>query len=127
MTDYDLSGLSNRSFETVDPSIGTQGDWPERRGLWRRFQTGVAKRPFDGKFPYPSEDDQWDGYGVIQAKFLQRSSNPTRDGQWAVAQLKAELDKHLDPDNNRRKARLLHFCDERRVDPCKRERVERQS
>lgn len=109
MTDYDLSGLSNRSFEqliqalalkVIGPSVVVYGDGPD----------GGREATFDGTFPYPSEDDQWDGYGVVQAKFLQRSSNSTRDGQWAVAQLKAELDKYLDPDNNRRKPDYFIFA-----------------
>ena len=109
MTDYDLSGFSSRSFEqliqalalkVIGPSVVVYGDGPD----------GGREATFEGRVPYPSDNHQWEGYGVIQAKFLQRSRNSTRDGQWAVAQLKAELEKYLDPDNNLRKPDYFVFA-----------------
>ena len=102
MADYDLSQLSSRSFEhliqalavkVLGPGVGIFGDGPD----------GAREATFDGRVPYPSTADNWDGYGVVQAKFHQRSGNVTQDGDWAVAQLKSELNKYLDIDNNLRK------------------------
>ena len=102
MTDYDLSQLSSRSFEqllqalaakVLGPGVGIFGDGPD----------GGREATFHGKVPYPFVDDSWDGYGVLQVKFRQRSGNVTQDGDWAVTQLKSEIKKYFDVDNNLRK------------------------
>ena len=72
LTDYDLSQLSSRSFEqllqalaakVLGPGVGVFGDGPD----------GGREATFHGKVPYPYDDDSWEGYGVLQAKFRQRS------------------------------------------------------
>ena len=102
MPDYDFSNLSSRSFEqmvqalalkVIGPGVMVFGDGPD----------GGREATFEGRFQYPSTEDGWDGHGVIQAKFLQRSRNSTWDGQWAVDQLKSELEKYLEPDSSRKK------------------------
>ena len=109
MTDFNLYGLSDRSFEqltqslalkVIGPNVAVYGDGPD----------GGREATFDGKVCYPSADHGWEGYGVIQAKFLQRSRNSTWDGEWAVSQLKMELDKYLEPDNKRRKPEYFIFA-----------------
>ena len=84
MPDYNLSQLSSRSFEqllqalaakVLGPGIGIFGDGPD----------GGREATFHGKVPYPSVADSWDGYGVLQVKFRQRSRAMSRnDGDWAV-------------------------------------------
>jgi hypothetical protein len=90
MSDYDLSGLSTRSFEKLIQSIAgkvlgpgtvTYGDGPD----------GGREATFEGRMDYPSQADPWDGYCVIQAKFLQRPRNPSTDGRWALKELTGEL------------------------------------
>ncbi|MDQ3819972.1 MAG: hypothetical protein M3362_20170 [Acidobacteriota bacterium] len=50
---------------------------------------------------YPSATDAWDGYLVIQAKFLTRpSGDSTKDGDWALSQLRADLLKFTDPERD---------------------------
>ena len=102
MPDYDLKQLSNRSFEhllqalaakVLGPGIGIFGDGPD----------GGREATFRGKVPYPSVADSWDGYGVLQAKFLQRPRDATYDGQWAVDQLQSEITKYLNVENKRLK------------------------
>ena len=97
MPEYDLNRLNNRSFEqlvqalAVDvfgPGLIIFGDGPD----------GGREATFDFKVPYPSEVDEWDGYCVVQAKFLQRPKNTYEDGNWAVAELKSELEKYVAPD-----------------------------
>ena len=109
MTDYNLYGLADRSFEQliqslalkeVGPNVVVYGDGPD----------GGREATFDGKVSYPSAEDGWEGYGVIQAKFLQRSRNSTWDGDWAVSQLKTELEKYLEPENKRRKPDYFIFA-----------------
>lgn len=92
MADYNLYGLSTRSFEqliqalaakVIGPNIIIFGDEPD----------GAREATFEGSIPYPSDTNRWSGYGVLQAKFLQKSKNPQYDGDWTVAQLRAELKK----------------------------------
>lgn len=101
MTDYALNRLSSRSFEhlvqslavkVLGPGISVFGDGPD----------GGREATFEGKVPFPSPEDPWDGYGVIQAKFLQRPQGTPKDGDWAVDQLRHELEKFLDPDRDLR-------------------------
>jgi len=92
MPDYDLSRLSTRSFEQLIQSIAIAlmgakivvfGDGPD----------GGREATFEGKVSYPSPNDPWDGYGVIQAKFRQKSAGTTADGEWAARELRSELKK----------------------------------
>ena len=102
MPDYDLSRLSPRSFEhlvqalaskVLGPGIVVFGDGPD----------GGREATFERKVPYPNTADQWDGYGVVQAKYRPRLTGSKEDGDWAVSQLQAEIDKYLDPESKFRK------------------------
>ena len=102
MTDYNLSQLSSRSFErllqalaakVLGPGVVIFGDGPD----------GGREATFEGEVPYPFGGDNWNGYGVLQAKFRQRSGDVRRDGDWAVTQLKAEIAKYLNADSTLRK------------------------
>jgi Fe-S-cluster formation regulator IscX/YfhJ len=102
MADYDLSGLSSRSFEQLIQAIATKvigpgivifGDGPD----------GGREATFDGAIPYPNRENGWQGYGVIQAKFRQRPQGSRKDGEWALQQLRSELEKFVDPERDLRK------------------------
>jgi hypothetical protein len=109
MSDYDLSGLSTRSFEKLIQSIAgkvlgpgtvTYGDGPD----------GGREATFEGRMDYPSQADPWDGYCVIQAKFLQRPRSPSSDGRWALKQLTGELKIDADPKKRRRRPDYYIFA-----------------
>ena len=79
MPDYALNRLSSRSFEHLVQSLAVKilgagitifGDGPD----------GGREATFEGKVLYPSGADPWDGYGVVQVKFLQRPSGTRKDG-----------------------------------------------
>src|SRR5262249_45758887 len=53
-----------------------------------------------------SPAEQWDGYLVIQAKFLQRPRNDEKDANWVLAQFRKELDKFA---SSRRNLRLPEY------------------
>lgn len=102
MPDYKLEGLSSRSFEqlaqaisakVIGPGIIIFGDGPD----------GGREATFDGRIPFPSSVDNWDGYGVIQAKFRQKPEGPDKDGDWLAGQLKAEFERFLAAGSPRRK------------------------
>ena len=71
---------------------------------------GAREATFDGRIPFPSGAAPWDGYGVLQAKFLQRSSGVGRDGKWAVDQLTQELRKFTDRKRRLRKPDYYIFA-----------------
>lgn len=109
MRDYDLAGLSARSFEKLIQSIAgkvlgpgtvTFGDGPD----------GGREATFLGRMDYPSQAAPWDGYCVIQAKFLQRPKDPSADGRWAFKQLEAELKAFADPKKERRRPDYYIFA-----------------
>ena len=101
MADYDLSRLSSRSFEQLVQALATRvigpgvlpfGDGPD----------GGRDAVFEGKINFPSSVDGWDGYGVIQAKFLQSPRNAKHDGDWVIEQLDGELKEYCDHESTRR-------------------------
>jgi hypothetical protein len=91
MGDYNLSGLSTRSFEQLIQALAVKvigpgtiifGDGPD----------GGRKATFEGAMGYPIKDKGWHGYLVIQAKFRQRLQDSQKDGEWALEQLRKELE-----------------------------------
>jgi hypothetical protein len=101
MGDYNLSGLSTRSFERLvqalaskilGPGLVVFGDGPD----------GGREATFEGRVPFPSESEPWDGYCVVQAKFRQRPGDPKREIKWALQQLEKELKDFVDASKRRR-------------------------
>lgn len=100
MPDYDFSGLCSRSFEhlvqalalkILGPNVTVFGDGPD----------GGREATFDGAVNYPSDRERWKGYGVIQAKFRQRPAHDaTKDGQWALKELRPEVERFTAPEDN---------------------------
>ena len=92
MADYNLFNLSPRSFEQliqslsikiIGPDVVIFGDGPD----------GGREATFNGEILYPNPGNKWKGYGVIQAKFKQKTEGTERDGKWALAELENELEK----------------------------------
>jgi len=90
MPDYNLSALSPRSFEQLIQAIAVNvigpgtvifGDGPD----------GGREATFEGLIPFPSRSNPWNGYGIVQAKFKQRSEGVELDGKWAAQQLRKEF------------------------------------
>lgn len=88
--DYDFSRLTTRSFEQLIQALSisilggkTQifGDGPD----------GGREATFQGTTSVPEKKYQWDGYIVIQAKFRQKTRHD--DNEWALKELKKELEK----------------------------------
>ena len=109
MPDYDLSRLSNRSFEqlvqslairVLGPGVVVFGDGPD----------GGREATFEQQLSYPSAAEGWNGYGVVQAKYRTRSGNTKQDGNWAVKQLKGEIEKYTDPNSELRQPEYFVFA-----------------
>ncbi|SFW63169.1 NACHT domain-containing protein [Amycolatopsis australiensis] len=93
MTDYRLDGLSTRTFEHLIQSLALDaiantvtpfGDGPD----------GGREATFSGVTHYGASPEYWDGYGIIQAKFLQRPKSSGSDGDWIARELQKELRKY---------------------------------
>lgn len=113
MSDYNLSGLSTRPFEQliqalaakmIGPNVVIFGDGPD----------GGREATFEGITPYPTKEQSWSGYGVVQAKFKQRSQDSQKDGEWALQQLRDELEKFIDPKRKLRKPDYYIFAGKNR-------------
>ncbi len=92
MTDYQLHTLGTREFEhltqalavkTIGPMVSVFGDGPDagREATW------------NGQAPTLSEQGNWNGYGVLQAKFQARPSKPSDNLKWFERQIRDELEQ----------------------------------
>jgi hypothetical protein len=59
------------------------------------------------KYPEPAPEGNWDGYGVLQAKFRSRPLGTEIDTSWFLAQAKAELTTWANPKSKRARAREI--------------------
>ena len=110
MSDYDLAHLSERDFEhmvqaiatkVIGPGVNIFGDGPD----------GAREATFDGPMSYPSPANGWDGYLVVQAKHRPRpTTDPEKDGKWALDQLTADLAKFNDPHRKLRRPEYYIFA-----------------
>ncbi|NEU81251.1 hypothetical protein, partial [Nostoc sp. UIC 10630] len=110
MPDYNLTGLSTRSFEQLIQAIAIKavssgvivyGDGPD----------GGREATFEGETNYPQGSNPWNGYIVIQAKFKQRPQDDAgKDAEWALEQLKSELEAFADSKKTRRKPEYYIFA-----------------
>lgn len=104
MTDYRLDGLSARTFEHLVQALGLKavtntltpfGDGPD----------GGREATFDGPTDYGPIENRWNGYGIIQAKFLQRPrSSNSANGAWLIKEMRKEFRKY-----NRRGKGVRHL------------------
>lgn len=108
MADYNLFGLCSRSFEQlvqslsikiIGPDIIIFGDGPD----------GGREAMFDGEMLYRNRENKWKGYGVIQAKFKQKTEGTEKDGKWALAELEKELKKFTDKKKKLKKPEYYIF------------------
>jgi hypothetical protein len=109
MADYNLEGLSTRSFEQLVQAIAAKVVGPNVV-IFGDGRDGGREATFEGHIPYPSKEAGWNGYGVVQAKFKQRTQDTKADGDWALQQLRHELEDFTDPQKARRKPDYYIFA-----------------
>jgi hypothetical protein len=56
---------------------------------------GGREASFEGSVPFPSQQDCWNGYIVVQAKCRELLKGDARDAAWLIAQLKEEFQKFI--------------------------------
>lgn len=93
MNDYQLERLNTRSFEQLIQALALEilgrkvtvfGDGPD----------GGREATFSGSINFPTENQNWNGYGIVQAKFKQQpDSRAHKNADWALNELKNEFNK----------------------------------
>ena len=109
MADYTLEGLSTRSFEQLVQAIAAKLIGPNVV-IFGDGRDGGREATFEGHISYPSKEEGWSGYGVVQAKFKQRTQDTKTDGDWALQQLRQELADFNDPAKARKKPDYYIFA-----------------
>ena len=109
LPEYNFSGLTARSFEqliqaaavrVLGPATTIFGDGPD----------GAREATYEGRTTYPSPEEPWDGYVVIQAKFRQRPLGGRSDAKWVITQLNEELKKFTNHHRRLRRPDYYVFC-----------------
>jgi hypothetical protein len=99
--DHNLSGLSTREFEHVSQALAQEILGPGV-SVFGDGKDGGREATFEGRVPYPSELAAWDGYGVVQAKFRQRTDQQPVDAvSWLKGQIRDEFEAWLSPASKR--------------------------
>ncbi len=93
MGDYNLAGLNPREFEHLVQALAAKIVAPGVR-IFGDGRDGGREATYEGPMAYPSAASPWDGYLVVQAKFLQRPGQAGDQGDWALGQLRTELQKY---------------------------------
>lgn len=93
MNDYQLERLNTRSFEqlvqalalaVLGHQVSVFGDGPD----------GGREAAFRGGVNFPQGGRNWNGYGIVQAKFRQHPADLARkNADWSLGELKAEFKK----------------------------------
>jgi ATPase family protein associated with various cellular activities (AAA) len=91
LVDYELTRLGNQEFEHLVQSLAVAVLGPGV-SIFGSGRDGGREATFDGPVPIVTHGAQWDGYGVIQAKYRERLGTPKQDCQWLIGQLRKELD-----------------------------------
>ncbi|NQZ11374.1 MAG: hypothetical protein HRT35_29835, partial [Algicola sp.] len=106
----DFSGFSPDSFEQLTQALALKVLGPGV-SIFGNGPDGGREATFNGKinFPYPP-NEQWQGYGVIQAKFKEKSETTQKDQSWAIKQLEHELSLWEDNDNRDPKPDYFIYC-----------------
>lgn len=93
MHDYQLDRLNTRSFEQLIQALGLEIIGPHLM-IFGDGPDGGREATFDGPSKYPTPDQGWNGYGLVQAKFRQvPDPEPKKNADWAIKQLKSEFAK----------------------------------
>ncbi len=89
--DYDLQRLGTREFEHLVQALA-MAELGNGVTIFGAGPDGGREATFDGKVTFPSgKGRQWDGYGVVQAKFSQFAAKPYENTIWVKRQIDDEL------------------------------------
>jgi hypothetical protein len=98
--DYNLDSLGSRNFEhmtqamlikVIGPKLVVFGDGPDggREATWRGESASLGN------------GSQWNGYGVLQAKYKLQTEDPSRNLVWLKSTIRSELKEWVNSDSKR--------------------------
>ena len=90
MTDYNLSSLDPRRFEQMVQALCLTAIGSDVR-VFGDGRDGGRDATFQGRRKLRGTDVVWNGKGVIQVKYKQRTEGTSLDQQWGLDQLRSEL------------------------------------
>ncbi|MBO3270787.1 NACHT domain-containing protein [Hymenobacter defluvii] len=109
MPEYNFERLSDKEFERLATALCAEYIIPGLR-IYGSGTDGGREAIYEGKMNYPSVASPWDGYLVVQCKQKQsRGATPKEEGQWALSQLNAEMEKYKTAKKTRRIPDYLLF------------------
>lgn len=91
MPKYNLEALGHEEFERLCQSLVQQVIGPGAK-IYGMGKDAAREATFEGKAPYPSTEEQWDGKWIFQAKFHDTSQIGPREARRTII---AELDDEL--------------------------------
>lgn len=93
MPKYNLDALGNQEFEHLCQSLVQQVIGPGAK-VYGMGSDGAREATFQGKAPYPSKEEQWEGNWIFQAKFHDvQQIGPKVARNFLLAELDDELSK----------------------------------
>ncbi|MGW6967763.1 tetratricopeptide repeat protein [Streptomyces zaomyceticus] len=109
MTDYALTRLGPQRFEELSQALALKVLGPSVE-IFGEGPDGGREASFEGLRRYPTPEDPWTGYGILQAKFRGRPEGAGKDADWLIKQIDSELKAWARPDSNRvRKGRMPEY------------------
>lgn len=88
-------------MDKLGPHLTVFGDGPD----------GGREASWNGEAPSFGRSETWSGYGILQAKFKNRSGSPAENLKWLKSTIKGELDDWNKPLTNRKeKPKFLLFA-----------------
>jgi len=106
----DFSGFTADSFEQLINALSIK-IFGSGTSIFGNGPDGGREATFNGKVDYPNNTtDAWDGYGVIQAKFKERTEDRAAEFKWAKIQLTKELKAWEKSEKRTPKPDYFIFC-----------------
>jgi hypothetical protein len=89
---YDFSRFAPTSFQTFVQALALHV-FGSGLQVYGAGPDGARDATFEGRANYPSTEQCWDGYTVIQVKYKDKLTHDSKDADWLVAQIKREQTK----------------------------------
>ncbi|GAA4620459.1 hypothetical protein GCM10023196_004540 [Actinoallomurus vinaceus] len=99
---HDLARLGSAEFEDLSQALALRILGPGV-SVFGAGRDGGREATFEGqmRYPEPSPDGPWDGYGILQAKYKATLYGTGQDTAWLQGQIKKELDAWANSEANR--------------------------
>jgi len=102
MVDYNLDSLGSRNFEHLSQALAAKVFGPKLT-VFGDGPDGGREATWEGNAPSLGALPDWEGYGVVQAKFKVRPETPAGNLVWLKSEVRKELIEWAEPDTRRTK------------------------